>query len=66
MEEKEKEKISSSSLWKGCFTAAQVDEQYCAYKTNCCLAVVAHVFNPSTWKAEAGGSLSSRPAWSTK
>jgi major histocompatibility complex class I len=25
-------------------------------------AVVAHVFNPSTWEAEAGGFLSSRPA----
>jgi hypothetical protein len=28
--------------------------------------VVAHVFNPSTWEAEAGGFLSSRPAWSRK
>jgi hypothetical protein len=28
--------------------------------------MVAHAFNPSTWKAEAGGFLSSRPAWSTK
>jgi hypothetical protein len=28
--------------------------------------VVAHAFNPSTWEAEAGGSLSSRPAWSTE
>jgi hypothetical protein len=26
--------------------------------------VVAHAFNPSTRKAEAGGFLSSRPAWS--
>jgi hypothetical protein len=25
-------------------------------------AVVAHAFNPSTWEAEAGGFLSSRPA----
>jgi hypothetical protein len=25
-----------------------------------------HAFNPSTWEAEAGGFLSSRPAWSTK
>jgi hypothetical protein len=23
-----------------------------------------HAFNPSTWEAEAGGFLSSRPAWS--
>jgi hypothetical protein len=29
-------------------------------------AVVAHAFNPSTWEAEAGRFLSSRPAWSTK
>jgi hypothetical protein len=28
--------------------------------------MVAHTFNPSTWEAEAGRSLSSRPAWSTK
>jgi hypothetical protein len=27
--------------------------------------VVAHTFNPSTREAEAGGFLSSRPAWST-
>jgi hypothetical protein len=28
--------------------------------------MVVHAFNPSTWEAEAGGILSSRPAWSTK
>ena len=28
------------------------------------LGMVVHAFNPSTWKAEAGGFLSSRPAWS--
>ena len=28
--------------------------------------VVAHTFNSSTWEAEAGGFLSSRPTWSTK
>jgi hypothetical protein len=28
--------------------------------------VVAHAFNPSTRETEAGGFLSSRPAWSTK
>jgi hypothetical protein len=27
---------------------------------------VAHTFKPSTWEAEAGGFLSSRPAWSTE
>jgi hypothetical protein len=30
------------------------------------LGVVAQDFNPSTQEAEAGGFLSSRPAWSTK
>jgi major histocompatibility complex class I len=30
------------------------------------LGVVAHTFNPSTWEAEAGGFLSSRPVWSTE
>jgi hypothetical protein len=29
-------------------------------------AVVAHAFNPSTWKAEAGEFLSLRTAWSTE
>ena len=29
-------------------------------------AMVAHAFNPSTWEAEADGSLSLRPAWSTE
>ena len=28
-------------------------------------AVVVHAFNPSTWEAESGRFLSSRPAWST-
>jgi hypothetical protein len=28
--------------------------------------VVAHAFNPSTQEAEAGGSLSLRPAWFTE
>jgi hypothetical protein len=31
-----------------------------------CQAVVRHTFNPSTWEAEAGRFLSSRPAWSTE
>jgi hypothetical protein len=31
-----------------------------------CQAVVVHAFNPSTWEAEAGEFLSSRPAWSTE
>jgi hypothetical protein len=35
-------------------------------KESAALGVVAHAFNPSTWEAEAGESLSSRPAWSTE
>jgi hypothetical protein len=30
------------------------------------LGVVVHAFNPSTWEAEAGRFLSSRPAWPTE
>jgi major histocompatibility complex class I len=30
------------------------------------LGMVVHAFNPSTREAEAGGFLSSRPAWSTE
>jgi hypothetical protein len=30
------------------------------------VAAAAHAFNPSTWEAEAGEFLSSRPAWTTK
>ena len=28
--------------------------------------VVAYAFNSSTWEAEVGGSLSSKPTWSAK
>jgi hypothetical protein len=35
-------------------------------KNKICRAVAAHAFNPSTWEAEAGGFLSSRPACSTE
>ena len=30
------------------------------------VVVVAHAFNHSTWEAEAGRFLSSRPPWSTE
>jgi hypothetical protein len=30
------------------------------------LGMVMYAFNPSTWEAEAGEFLSSRPAWSTE
>jgi hypothetical protein len=38
----------------------------CVHKCRGQPGVVAHAFNPSTREAEAGGFLSSRPAWSTK
>jgi hypothetical protein len=37
-----------------------------SYKNKVSRAVVAHAFNPTTWEVEAGGFLSSRPAWSTE
>ena len=36
------------------------------FKKPLCQVMVTHAFNPSTWEAEAGGSLSSRTAWSTE
>jgi hypothetical protein len=41
---------------------------FCVFRTFFFWAVVAHTFSPSTWEAEAGGSLfeaSLKPAWST-
>jgi major histocompatibility complex class I len=38
----------------------------CAVRSRIHKGMVAHAFNPSTREAEAGGFLSSRPAWSTK
>ena len=35
-------------------------------KDGSCWAVVAHVFNPSTWEAEAGRFLISRTTWVTE
>jgi hypothetical protein len=36
------------------------------FKTVFQLGVVARTLNPSTWEAEAGGFLSSKPTWSTE
>ena len=38
----------------------------CVHKSTGAGAVLAHAFNPSTWEAETGGFLSSRPAWFTE
>jgi hypothetical protein len=37
-----------------------------ALREHPCRAVVVHAFNPSTWVADTGGFLGSRPAWSTE
>ena len=42
------------------FLKSSTDE---VFKEIFCSQVVAHDFNSSTQEAEAGGSLSSRPAW---
>jgi hypothetical protein len=47
-------------------TPSQNLVSFCFSKCNTEPGVVVHAFNPSTWEAEAGGFLSSRPAWSTK
>jgi hypothetical protein len=56
-----------------CKVEAGLQNKCQAYTVRTCLkkekekpGVVAHAFNPSTREAEAGGFLSSRPAWSTK
>jgi hypothetical protein len=51
----------SQSFWD---QISQSDK--CNKKSLHCWAVVVHAFNPSTWEAEAGRFLSSRPAWSTE
>jgi hypothetical protein len=46
--------------------AAQLTSQRTLKISTLCQAVVAQAFNPSTWEAEAGRFLSSRPTWSTE
>jgi hypothetical protein len=58
-----KEKGSRSILLPGML---KEEKKMIPYIFRNLLGVVVHAFNPSTWEAEAGGFLSSRPAWSTK
>jgi hypothetical protein len=61
------EKASGSADKLCSHTCVQLDSIVVTIlKVNLSRAVVAHAFNPSTWEAEAGGFLSSRPAWSTE
>jgi hypothetical protein len=51
---------------EGEFRSVKPIQFFTMIKTYCVTqAVVVHTFNPSTWEAEAGRFLSSRPAWST-
>ena len=45
---------------------SQENRFLCSKKETLGPGVVGHAFNPSTWEAEGGGFLSSRPAWSTE
>ncbi|XP_031207261.1 5-phosphohydroxy-L-lysine phospho-lyase isoform X6 [Mastomys coucha] len=58
--------VDSALRWLSKLTGHQVILQRNVKLQRTCRAVVAHTFNPSTWEAEAGGFLSSRPAWSTE
>jgi hypothetical protein len=40
--------------------------RYCLENKQLSQVVVAYTFNPSAWETEAGGSLSSKPTWSTE
>jgi hypothetical protein len=73
--------ILSQPLWQDGFQSSTITEKwmnacihtYVTYIWTCLrsegegqVVVVVHAFNPSYWEAEAGGFLSSRPAWSTE
>jgi hypothetical protein len=57
---------SQKTRWVSHFLKKQNKTKQQTNKNKVSRAVVAHTFNPSTWEAEAGGFLSSRPAWSTE
>jgi hypothetical protein len=61
-------RITWATVWKKKVsqTKQKYERQLFLIKKNKGWAMVAHAFNPSTWEAEAGWFLSSRPAWSTK
>jgi hypothetical protein len=66
---KQKATISLLQTWPPTPKVTQSNTDTSKYRvkdTHNIQAVVAHAFNPSTWEAESGGFLSSRPAWSTE
>jgi hypothetical protein len=59
--------MPSSNLFRKCRCGTGKNTHLHKIKINLkSQAVVVHTFNPSTWEVEAGGFLSSRPAWSSK
>jgi hypothetical protein len=54
--------VEARGLCVTCFPSCLKDRlKSCPLKQLIVLGVVVHAFNPSTWEAEAGGFLSSRP-----
>jgi hypothetical protein len=66
-QKKTQTRVNSQNDRKGKLTvqSEQKDDLKVIIK-KCSRVVVAYAFSPSTWEAEAGGFLSSRPAWSTE
>jgi hypothetical protein len=60
--------VGLQERWETIVNRAMTEVKYCSLfkKLYTKPSVVAHAFNPSTWEAEAGRFLSSRPAWSTE
>jgi hypothetical protein len=63
-----KERMTHSLSFYGFIANVEhpIDQNMISLRSHFSRAVVAHAFNLSTWEAETGRFLSSRPAWSTK
>jgi hypothetical protein len=65
--------VLRSGEWRGCFNYVFPKIGHCALGLSMGflwhsqkLKILTQVFSPSTWKAEASGSMHLRPAWSTE
>jgi hypothetical protein len=59
-------KFKASLVYRVSSKTAKATQRNFLLKNKTKPGMVAHAFNPSTREAEAGGFLSSRPAWSKK